>query len=126
MLGPSYLFHNYIHDLGDERGKEWTAIKAGGLLAKPGGKTYILENYIVTNRNGIAASNVNNDNSFWLEVRNNIIINRNKSNMVGLGIYDKQKYFLSNFYNNVIYNIQAEAPYIEVAHDSIKEHFFNI
>ncbi|PHS55457.1 MAG: hypothetical protein COB03_09420 [Alteromonas sp.] len=123
MLGPSYLFHNYIHDLGDERGKEWTAIKAGGLLAKPGGKTYILENYIVTNRNGIAASNVNNDNSFWLEVRNNIIINRNKSNMVGLGIYDKQKYFLSNFYNNVIYNIQAEAPYIEVAHDSIKEHF---
>ncbi|WP_339891570.1 right-handed parallel beta-helix repeat-containing protein [uncultured Alteromonas sp.] len=122
MLGPSYIFHNNIHDLGDERGKEWTAIKAGGLLSKPGGKTYIIENLIITDRNGITASQVNNDNSFWLEVMNNIIINRKKSNMVGLGIYDDQKFISSKFINNVIFNTQSQTSYLDVSSDSLSEH----
>lgn len=110
MLGPSYIFHNYIHDLGDQRKKEWTAIKAGGLLSKPSGKAFIIENLIVTNRNGIAASRVANDNTFWLDVRNNIIITRKNSNKVGYGIFDEQYYDGSSFLNNLIHNVSTGRP----------------
>lgn len=122
MLGPSYLFHNYIHDLGDERGKEWTAIKAGGLLAKPGGKTFIFENYINTDRNGIASSGVNNDTTYWVELRNNVIINHLLDSKVGLGIYDKEKYPLSYFMNNFIYNTKAQAAYNDVLSTNLTPH----
>ena len=61
-------------------------------MALPGGKSFILENYINTNRNGIAASAMRGDSSFWLEARNNVIINRLKNNNVGLGVLDKEKY----------------------------------
>ncbi|MDO6567505.1 right-handed parallel beta-helix repeat-containing protein [Alteromonas sp. 1_MG-2023] len=121
-LGPSYLFHNYIHDLGDERGKEWTAIKAGGLLSKPGGKTYIVENFINTDRNGISGSSVASDKTFWVEALNNIIINRLHNRAVGLGIYDIEKYHLSKFINNVIYNTKVNRPNLDVASDSLVEH----
>jgi hypothetical protein len=110
MLGPSYIFHNYIHDLGDQRKKEWTAIKTGGLLSKPSGKAFIIENLIVTNRNGIAASRVANDNTFWLDVRNNIIITRKNSNKVGYGIFDEQYYDGSIFLNNLIHNVSVGRP----------------
>jgi hypothetical protein len=110
MIGPSYVFHNYIHDLGDERGKEWTAIKMGGLLDSPAGITNVFENLIVTNRNGISASSVNGDRTFWVNARNNIFLSRQYSNMVGLGIYDLEKYSESTFANNVIYNTTAQRP----------------
>ncbi len=74
LLGPSYLFHNFIHNLGDDRGKEWTAIKAGGLMSKPAGQTFIFENFIDVQRNGIAASKVVGDSTFWVNTKNNIII----------------------------------------------------
>lgn len=122
MLGPSYLFHNYIHDLGDERGKEWTAIKAGGLLAKPAGKSFVFENYINTDRNGIAASGVNGDTTFWVELRNNVIINHLLDNKVGLGIYDKEKYPFSYFINNFIYNTKALGAINEVLSANITPH----
>jgi hypothetical protein len=122
MLGPSYVFHNYIHDLSDERGKEWTAIKAGGLMVVPGGKTYILENYINTNRNGISASGVKGDSTFWVEARNNVIINRKMNSGVGLGIYDKEKYHLSKFVNNIIFNTQIMAPFYDVNESAFIAH----
>ena len=125
MLGPSYIFHNYIHNLGDDRGKEWTAIKAGGLITKPGGKSYIIENYINTNRNGIAASRVNNDSTFWLDVRNNIIVNHLKNNLVGLQVYDKEKYEKSSFINNIFYNKQTQQANIDVSYESLIEHPMN-
>jgi len=121
-LGPSYVFHNYIHDLGDERGKEWTAIKAGGLMSQPGGKTYIIENYINTARNGIAASGVDGDSTFWIEVINNVIINHNFNNKVGLEVYDSQKYYASKFTNNIMFNTQINAPNLDLATNNLVEH----
>lgn len=121
-LGPSYVFHNYIHDLGDERGKEWTAIKAGGLVSQPGGKTYIIENYINTARNGIAASSVDGDSTFWIEVINNVIINHNFNNKVGLEVYDSQKYYASTFTNNIMFNTQINAPNLDIATNNLVEH----
>ena len=125
LIGPSYLFHNYIHDLGDDRGKEWTAIKAGGLLSKPAGKTYVIENYINTDRNGIAGSSVAGDSTFWIEAYNNIILNRLSNNAVGLGIYDKEKFYLSKFVNNLIFNTKINGPKIDVDFDSFVEHYKN-
>ena len=125
MLGPSYVFHNYIHDLGDDRGKEWTAIKAGGLISRPAGKTFILENFIFTNRNGIASSYVANDSTYWVTMKNNIIVNRHQNNLVGLGIYDKEKYYKSEFLNNVIYNTSANRDLVEVSSESYIPHPLN-
>lgn len=125
MLGPSYIFHNYIHDLGDDRGKEWTAIKAGGLISRPAGKTFIFENLINTNRNGIASSNVAGDSTYWVALKNNIIINRYQNNLVGLGIYDKEKYYKSEFLNNVIYNTSAKRDLVEVSPESYTPHPLN-
>jgi len=113
MIGPSYIFNNYIHDLGDERGKEWTAIKMGGLISRPGGITNLFENLIITDRNGVAASRVNSDDTFWLNAQNNIIITRQYNNMVGYGIFDRQFYAGSKFTNNVIYNTRYNAPFVQ-------------
>lgn len=121
-IGPSYVFHNYIHDMGDERDKEWTAIKAGGLMAVPGGKTFIFENYINTNRNGISASRVKGDSTFWVDVRNNVIINHKKNKLVGLGIYDKEKYPLSSYKNNVIINTKINDAYIDADFGALVEY----
>ncbi|MDW5285849.1 right-handed parallel beta-helix repeat-containing protein [Alteromonas macleodii] len=125
MLGPSYIFHNFIHDLGDERGKEWAAIKAGGLVSKPAGKTFIFENIIFTNRNGIASSNVASDSTYWVEMKNNIIVNRYQNNLVGLGIYDKEKYYKSAYLNNVIYNKSAGSDLVEVSPERYIPHPLN-
>jgi hypothetical protein len=121
-LGPSYVFHNHIHDLGDSRGKEWTAIKAGGLISQPGGKTYLIENYINTPRNGLAASNVSNDSTFWIQAINNVVINHNLNNMVGMGIYDSKKYEGSLFENNIFYNKRAAGPNLIIDYNSLIPH----
>ena len=125
LIGPSYIFHNYIHDLGDDRGKEWTAIKAGGLLSKPAGKSYVIENYINTDRNGIAGSSVAGDSTFWIEAYNNIILNRLNNNAVGLGVYDKEKFYLSKFVNNLIFNTKINRPKIDLDFDNFVEHYKN-
>ena len=92
------------------------------MLSKPAGKTYILENYIITDRNGIAASSVSSDSTFWVEATNNIIINRLFNNAVGLGIFDKEKSPLSQFRNNVIFNTKIGRPNLDVASDSLLTH----
>lgn len=109
-IGPSYIFNNYIHNLGDERGKEWGAIKLGGLLSAPAGLTNIFENIIVTNRNGVVSASVKGDKTFWANVRNNTIVTKRYSNLVGLGIYDSERYENSNYENNFIYNTVVESP----------------
>lgn len=125
MLGPSYVFHNYIYDLGDDRGKEWTAIKAGGLISRAAGKTFIFENLINTNRNGIASSNVANDSTYWVAMKNNIVVNRYQNNLVGLGIYDKEKYYKSEFLNNIIYNTNANKGLVDVSPENYIPHSLN-
>ena len=121
-LGPSYIFHNYIHDLGDERGREWTAIKAGGLMSSPAGKTFILENYIITNRNALASSRFRGDNTMWVDVRNNIFITRNIANNVGFAVQDEQKYKGSIFYHNIFYNQRAQEPRLNISYDNYTPH----
>ncbi|WP_334061784.1 right-handed parallel beta-helix repeat-containing protein [Alteromonas genovensis] len=111
-LGPSYIFHNYIHNLGDETGKEWTAIKAGGLISKPAGRTFVFENVIDVERNGIAASKVNNDTTFWVTTQNNIIFTKNTGYSIGYCIFDKEKYLGSTSTNDLCFNrTSAQARY---------------
>lgn len=105
MLGPSYIFNNHIHNLGDERGAAWTAIKLGGLITAPAGITMIFEN-LIENRiaNGIAASKYKGDYTFWADARNNVILSRSSADTFGFGILDRNKYSSSVFKNNFIYN----------------------
>ena len=42
--------------------------------------------------------------------------------MVGLGIYDDQKFISSKFINNVIFNTQSQTSYLDVSSDSLSEH----
>ncbi len=122
MLGPSYIFHNHIHNLGDDRGKEWTAIKAGGLMSKPGGRTYVFENFIDVNRNGIASSGVNGDSTFWITSQNNIIFTKYKNNNVGYCILDKEKYIGSSSINDLCYNEAAMDSRYDFDLDNLVEH----
>ncbi|MDO6539761.1 right-handed parallel beta-helix repeat-containing protein [Alteromonas stellipolaris] len=122
MLGPSYIFHNHIYDLGDETGKEWTAIKAGGLIAKPAGRTYIYENFIDVERNAIAASGVNGDATFWVTTQNNIFLTQKTGYSVGYCIFDKEKYIGSSSTNDICYNKNTVDARYEFNWDNIIEH----
>jgi len=121
-LGPSYIFHNYIHNLGDETGKEWTAIKAGGLISKPAGRTFIFENFIDVERNGIAASRVNNDSTFWVTTQNNIIFTEKTGYSVGHCIFDKEKYSGSTSTNDLCFNENSGDARYEFNSDNVIEH----
>ena len=121
-LGPSYIFHNYIHNLGDETGKEWTAIKAGGLISKPAGRTFVFENVIDVERNGIAASKVNNDTTFWVTTQNNIILTQNTGYSVGYCIFDKEKYLGSTSTNDLCFNENSGDARYEFNLDNVIEH----
>ncbi len=121
-LGPSYIFHNYIHNLGDETGKEWTAIKAGGLISKPAGRTFIFENVIDVERNGIAASRVDNDSTFWVTTQNNIIFTKNTGYSVGYCIFDKEKYLGSTSTNDLCFNENSGDARYEFNLDNVVEH----
>ncbi|MAI37137.1 MAG: right-handed parallel beta-helix repeat-containing protein [Alteromonadaceae bacterium TMED7] len=122
MLGPSFIFHNHIHNLGDETGKEWTAIKAGGLITKPAGRTFIFENFIDVKRNGIAASRVNGDSTIWITSQNNVFFIRNTGNSVGYCILDKEKYTGSTSTNDLCYNQNMMDARYEFNYDNITEH----
>lgn len=122
MLGPSYIFHNHIYDLGDETGKEWTAIKAGGLIAKPAGRTYIYENFIDVERNGIAASGVNGDTTFWVTTQNNVVLTQKTGYSVGYCIFDKEKYIGSSSTNDICYNKNTVDARYDFNWDNILEH----
>lgn len=122
ILGPSYLFHNFIHNLGDDRGKEWTAIKAGGLLSKPAGQTFIYENFIDVQRNGIAASKVAGDSTFWVNTKNNIIITQNTGSSVGYCIFDKEKFIESVSSNDLCFNETLQDARYEFDLTNLSEH----
>ncbi|MEE3029080.1 MAG: right-handed parallel beta-helix repeat-containing protein [Pseudomonadota bacterium] len=122
MLGPSYIFHNHIHNLGDETGKEWTAIKAGGLISKPAGRTFIFENVLDVDRNGIAASKVNNDTTFWITSQNNIIFTKNTGYAVGYCIFDKEKYIGSTSTNDLCFNENTIDSRYEFNTNNLTEH----
>lgn len=121
-LGPSYIFHNYIHNLGDETGKEWTAIKAGGLISRPAGRTFVFENVIDVERNGIAASRVDNDSTFWVTTQNNIIFTKKTGYSVGHCIFDKEKYSGSTSTNDLCFNENSADARYEFNLDNVVEH----
>ena len=110
MLGPSYIFNNYIHNLGDERQKAWAAIKLGGLMSMPAGAVNIFENLIVTSSNGVTASRFESDYTFWANVKNNVLIHDVYWTNMGQGIYDVEQYSGSEFTNNLIFNSRISAP----------------
>ena len=112
-LGPSFIFNNYIHDLGDERGKQWAAVKLGGLIAGPMGKVNIFHNFITVERNGITASRFKEDDSFWINATNNVVITEKSNNMVGYNVYDPEAFPGSLFINNVFYNLKLGEAKIE-------------
>ena len=112
-LGPSFIFNNAIHDLGDERGKQWAAIKLGGLVAGPMGKVNIFHNFITVERNGITASRFKEDDSFWINATNNVVITEKSNNMVGYNVYDPEAFPGSLFINNVFYNLKLGEAKIE-------------
>lgn len=124
-LGPSYIFHNYIHNLGDETGKEWTAIKAGGLIAKPAGRTFIFENVIDVERNGIAASRVNGDTTFWVTSKNNIVFTQGSGNSAGYCIFDKEKYIGSTSINDLCFNQDTLDARYEFNFEYLQEHAYS-
>ncbi len=121
-FGPSYIFHNYIHNLGDETGKEWTAIKAGGLISRPAGRTFVFENVIDVERNGIAASRVDNDSTFWVTTQNNIIFTDKTGYSVGYCIFDKEKYSGSTSTNDLCFNENSADARYEFNLDYVVEH----
>ena len=122
MLGPSYIFNNYIHNLGDERQKAWAAIKLGGLMSAPAGIINIFENLVMTGSNGVAAAGLKSDYTFWANVKNNVLIHDKYWNKMGQGIYDTEQYNGSEFTNNLIYNSQIDAPSV---HANVGENFYH-
>lgn len=112
-VGPGFVFNNYIHDLGDLRGKQWASIKMGGLLTSPLGQSIILHNLITTKRNGLTASRFKDDNTFWTQVQNNVVINQKDANRSGFAVFDPQGYPGSEYINNYFYNLSAGKPKIQ-------------
>ncbi|MBT1065567.1 hypothetical protein KJY73_18450 [Bowmanella sp. Y26] len=108
--GPSYIFHNHIYNLGDQRQRAWAAIKLGGMLSAPIGKSLIFENLVISRSNGIAAANFKGDNSFWTDARNNVFIHDRYWQVMGYGIYDELPLDASNFVNNYLFNLATGQP----------------
>jgi hypothetical protein len=120
MVGPNYIFNNYIHDIGDERGGNWAAVKLGGLLSAPAGKSHIFNNLIITSSNGISQSNWYGDRSYWMHTQNNIILTtffRYEGYNKGLAIFDSQNYQMSKVVNNLMFNVPADDVYINAEVD---------
>lgn len=114
VMGPSYIFNNTIHNLGDERGKMWTAIKLGGLYSRPIGQVNVFNNTITVYRNGISASNFAGDSSFWVNAKNNIIVTEFSANMVGHNVYDPNQYVGSHYQQNIFYNLTRNGAKVEM------------
>lgn len=109
-IGPAFIFNNRVQALGDSTGKQWAAVKLGGLLAGPAGTTHVYHNLLTVGRNGIAASRFQQDSTLLTNAQNNIIVTANDANMVGYGVYDPQRYSGSQFINNFMLNLSSQAP----------------
>jgi len=94
--GPSYIFNNYIHNLGDENNKSWAGIKLGGLISRPAGKVNIYNNLIISNSNGIASARFKKDYTYWANIEANVIFAEKK------GILQKKIFSNNIFINNLI------------------------
>ena len=129
MEGPSYIFNNFIHNLGDERQKKWAAIKLGGLFSRPSGIVSIFNNLVVTNGNGIAHANFAGDSSFWIHAQNNIFIHERHypDYIMGYSISDPNRYQESVISNNIMFNYEAESPLFDanISQDSYIEKYLN-
>ena len=104
--GPSYIFNNTTRKMGDERGEMWASLKAGGLSSNPEGQVNFFNNYVISERNGITASNVEGDNSFWVNAINNVLLSNNPSENSGFGVWDPQRGYRSRFINNYSFNLE--------------------
>jgi hypothetical protein len=110
MIGPCYVFNNYVHDNGDEDGNSFFGIKAGGLLSKFGGITYVFNNLFKLSCNGIASANYG-DRNFWIDARNNIILSNGDADTKAIN--DTERYFGSKFINNYTYNLVADGVVLD-------------
>jgi hypothetical protein len=111
MQGPSFVFNNHIHNLGDETGKEWAAIKMGGLFSAPAGQTFVFQNLIDVKSNGITYAKVDGDIAFWTHSQNNVILtNQYIVNNRGYGIFDKTQYSENRYLNDYIFNRKTNVP----------------
>jgi len=121
--GPSYIFNNYIHNLGDQNGRSWSAIKLGGLVSRPAGKVNIFNNLIKTSSNGISSAVFKNDSTFWADVWSNIIIiNKYKKNKLGYSVFENTPFALNRYNNNYVFNYNMENNNVMVKYNYI----FNI
>ncbi len=111
MMGPSFIFNNHIHNLGDERGASWAAIKLGGLFSYPIGLVNIFQNLIYVRNNGIAGVKFGGSGAFWANIRNNVIVSSvYNSSGYGFSVIDKEKYTDSEYINNLFFNKSTESP----------------
>lgn len=110
MLGPSYIFNNYIHNLGDERQRHWGAIKLGGLLSRPAGIVNIFHNLVVTDANGLVPAGFAGDSTYWVHAQNNIFIHGIYREIKGYSIHDPNKFPESRFVNNLMFNTSVGYP----------------
>ena len=111
MIGPNFIFSNFIHNLGDDRNKSWAAVKMGGLFAAPAGVSNLYFNKIVTNNNGIAGARVRGDRSFWLNSLGNVIITTKRhAGRYGNTILDTENFEKSQFIDNILFNTQQREP----------------
>jgi hypothetical protein len=118
--GPSYIFNNYIHNLGDQNNRSWAAIKLGGLVSRPAGKVNIFNNLIKTNSNGIASARYNGDSTFWVDVWSNIIIASNyKKNSNGYNILEKSPFSANKYHNNYVFNSVTKNSLVRVKNNRL-------
>ncbi len=129
MEGPSYIFNNFIHNLGDERQKKWAAIKLGGLFSRPSGRVNIFNNLVITNANGIAHANFAGDSSFWIHAQNNIFVHDRHylGHVMGYSVSDPNRYQESTISNNIMFNYEVEAPLFDanINQDSYIKNYLN-
>ncbi len=112
-VGPSFVFNNYIHDLGDQQGKQWAAIKVGGLVSTPLGQVNLFHNLITVARNGITASRFKDDETFWVNSQNNVIVTQKNANKVGFNVYDPKQFTGNQYLNDYLFNLNAGEAKVE-------------
>ena len=118
--GPSYIFNNHIHNLGDQYNNSWAAIKLGGLASRPAGKIFIFNNLIKSGSNGISSAKFSNDSTFWLEAWSNIIITSGyKKNLFGYSVLEKSPFYLNKYHNNFVFNCDMNQGLIKVKYNRV-------
>ena len=115
VKGPAYVFNNYVHDLGDDRGETYASIKIGGLLTRPEGMSNIFNNFFRTSSNGITAASFSGDINYWTNVANNIFVHNQQTGVVGYSIYHKgSAHRTATFTNNYMYHLGAQKAVIRM------------